>query len=129
MQVIDSKLNKTTSVGISLPMNGSSVFNRTYSQREQIKSNLINMLLTNKGERLFIPEFGTNVRKMLFNPIIETETFENELRSEIHKHFSSQIELINLAIAIDNDMLLVRIVIEYIVKGESESDYFDLNFQ
>jgi phage baseplate assembly protein W len=33
-----------------------------------IKSDLIHLLLTNTGERLYLPSFGANLRKYLFEP-------------------------------------------------------------
>ena len=52
---IDSIARKA--VGVSLPFNGPAVFNPTFTTREQTKSNLINYLLTNLGERVFNPNF------------------------------------------------------------------------
>jgi phage baseplate assembly protein W len=54
-------------VGFSLPINGDAVFVPTYETREQVKSNLINYLLTNKGERVFNPNFGADLRTLLFD--------------------------------------------------------------
>ena len=48
---------------------------------EQIKSNLIHLLLTRKGERLYNPEFGTDLLKFIFEPN-DNETYEN-IRSDI----------------------------------------------
>jgi phage baseplate assembly protein W len=33
-----------------------------------IKSDLMHLLLTNQGERLYLPSFGANLRKYLFEP-------------------------------------------------------------
>jgi len=33
---------------------------------EQVKSNLINLILTRKGERVHQPEFGSNLHELLF---------------------------------------------------------------
>lgn len=63
-------LQKNISIGVSLPFNGpAGPFNKTYSTKDQVKSNLINLLLTDKGERVFNPEFGTDLKKVLFEGI------------------------------------------------------------
>ena len=36
-----------------------------------IKSDLIHLLLTNKGERLYLPDFGANLRQYLFQQVTE----------------------------------------------------------
>ena len=61
--------NYRKAVGFALPMDGNAVFRPTYTTRDQIKSNLINYMLTNKGERVFNPNFGSNLRALLFEQI------------------------------------------------------------
>ena len=62
----------SVAVGYGFPMNGPAVFLPTYTTRNQIKANLINYLLTNKGERVFRPDFGADLRNLLFEGILET---------------------------------------------------------
>ena len=64
---IDSNARKA--VGFGFPLNGDAVFVPTYQTRDQIRANLINYLLTNKGERVFNPNFGANLRVLLFENI------------------------------------------------------------
>jgi phage baseplate assembly protein W len=129
MQVLKVNLDKSVKVGVSLPLNGNAVFNQTYSHREQIKSNLTNFLLTNKGEKLFKSEFGTNIRKKLFEPITNLDNFQDELRSDINKYFIDQLTIVSLKVVPDYDGSLVEIVIEYILKSEFENDIINLRFQ
>ena len=49
--------------------------------RDAIKSDLMHLILTNKGERLYLPDFGTNLRKHLFDQF--DEITENEIKAEI----------------------------------------------
>jgi len=64
-------LQKNIAIGVSLPFNGPGVFNSTYSTKEQTKSNLVNLLLTGIGERVINPNFGTELRKFLFEGITD----------------------------------------------------------
>lgn len=82
---IDTEARKA--VGFGFPLNGNAVFVPTYQTRDQIKANLVNYLLTNKGERVFNPNFGADLRNLLFENILDTTT--DELRSRIQNDISS----------------------------------------
>tara|TARA_B100000925_G_scaffold265321_1_gene224405 strand:- start:337 stop:744 length:408 start_codon:yes stop_codon:yes gene_type:complete len=73
-------------VGFSLPFNGPAVFNPTFTTREQTKSNLINYLLTNRGERVFNPNFGADLRALLFEQILDRTT--DDLKARIQDDIS-----------------------------------------
>ena len=66
--------NPVVGIGLSVPFQSSaisgsdSVFNINYTTSEQIKYNMINYFLTNKGERVFNPNFGGNITNYLFEP-------------------------------------------------------------
>ena len=62
----------SVAVGYGFPLNGPAVFIPTYTTREQTRANLLNYLLTNKGERVFNPLFGGDLRNLLFEGIIDS---------------------------------------------------------
>ena len=54
-------------IGISLPIQiGNVAFNQTFQTIDQIKSNIKNLLLTKRGERVMQPEFGSGLQEVLF---------------------------------------------------------------
>ena len=55
----------------------------TKTNKRAIKSDLMHLLLTNKGERLYSPDFGTDLKKYLFEPNIVS--VQNDIRNEIQK--------------------------------------------
>jgi hypothetical protein len=59
-------LQPRKAVGVSIPFSSRAVFNSTYTTQDALKSNLINFLLTNKGERFLNPNFGADLRALLF---------------------------------------------------------------
>ena len=83
--------NKRVAVGVSIPFSNSSVFNQTFTTLDQIKSNIINYILTNTGERVLNPNFGSNLRAQLFENITEENlsALEIKLINDIQKYFSS----------------------------------------
>jgi phage baseplate assembly protein W len=75
---IDVKdLQTNVAIGIKLPFisKGGGLFQQSYSTQEQAISNLKNLLLTRKGERLYQPAFGTDIYDTLFEPITDTTLF------------------------------------------------------
>lgn len=77
-------------IGVTLPFNNpNGVFNMSLTNKEQVLSNLKNLLLTAKGERYFQPEFGTDIRTVLFENITDEEEFSTRLRGEIESAIST----------------------------------------
>ena len=78
-------LQPSRAVGFGFPLDGDAVFIPTYTTREQIKANLLNYLLTNKGERVFRPNFGANLRALLFENILDStmDDLESKIQSDI----------------------------------------------
>jgi hypothetical protein len=64
-----------TAIGVALPFNAPGVFNSVYSTRDQVKYNLINLIMTSQGERIENPNFGTILKQQLFNQISELGAF------------------------------------------------------
>jgi len=52
---------------VKKPIESQSDFRSSYTTLDQAKSNLQNLVLTNKGERVMHPNFGCDVWKMLFD--------------------------------------------------------------
>ena len=48
---------------------------------EEVRSNLIHLLLTRKGQRLYNPDFGTDLLRFIFEP--EDNLSLNDIKSEI----------------------------------------------
>ena len=97
-QIIANKVpidsNPRKAVGFGFPLNGDAVFVPTYTTRDQIKSNLVNYLLTNKGERVFNPNFGADLRAQVFE-VIQEENLEN-LESVIISNISEQFPMVQV---------------------------------
>ena len=67
---------------------------------EEIRSNLIHLLLTRKGTRYFLPDFGTRLLEYIFEPL-DGPTFQNiqsEIRDSVEK-FMPQLQLTNINIS------------------------------
>jgi phage baseplate assembly protein W len=72
INVVDLKENdyKVLGIGINTASNRGGSFAVNYTTIQQARFNLINLILTKKGERVGQPDFGCDVWKVLFEPII-----------------------------------------------------------
>jgi len=117
-------------IGVSLPFNGNAVFNSTYTTKDQIKSNLINYFLTNKGERVFNPFFGANLRLRLFEQI--TDSNINLLKKQIEddiKKFFPFVKIQSIDINKETDNNSYNLIINYEIVNHGVNDYININIQ
>jgi phage baseplate assembly protein W len=107
-------INQRVGVGVSIPFNGPAVFNTTYTTSEQIKSNIINYILTNNNERVFNPNFGANLRAQLFENVtpISVSNLENNLIRDINTLFPN-VKVLSINIQPLYDENIVNISITY----------------
>jgi len=82
-------LQPSRAVGFGFPLDGDAVFIPTFTTRAQTRANLLNYLLTNRGERVFRPNFGSNLRSLLFENIIdaELEDLQSIIQEDIRRFF------------------------------------------
>lgn len=78
--------------GINFPFKDSyegTYFDLSQDTDQEIRSNLIHLLLTRKGTRYFLPDFGTRLYEFIFEPM-DGPTF-SEIESEIRDSVSEYI--------------------------------------
>jgi phage baseplate assembly protein W len=122
-------LDKNISIGIALPFNAGGVFPKTYSTKEQIKSNLINLLLTYKGERVLNPQFGADLPRLLFEPISDNTFYkiENQILTNVGIYIP-EITIINIEINpdTDNNSILIKIDYKLNISGQQDNIIIEL---
>lgn len=101
-------------IGVSIPFNTPQVFTQTYTTQDQIKSNIINYILTDKEERIFNPNFGSSIRKFIFENIsnIPVQNLQIQLRNDLELYFPNVV--FNIVEIIPNpDENIININISY----------------
>jgi uncharacterized protein len=123
-------LQKNIAIGLSIPFNKPSAFKNTYSTKEQVKYNLINLLLTNKGERVENPEFGCDIKKSIFDFINSDNIskINNNIRVGVQT-FIPEINLENVIITPEPDQNYVNVKVEYSMRISGETDEIQINFE
>jgi phage baseplate assembly protein W len=108
-------------IGINVLFNNdTSVFNQTFTTKEQVKSNLVNYILTNKGERLFDPSFGGDLRASLFEPDTLFDSVASRLETEIYAYVPNII-IKNITIKPYPDQNLVNIILDYSINNQQDN--------
>jgi phage baseplate assembly protein W len=122
-------LQKNIAIGVSLPFNASGVFNSTYTTKDQIKSNLINLLLTSKGERVMNPNFGCDLKKFLFEGITDNNvgTLRNDILSSVSLYIP-EITITNITLSPNIDNNLVGLTIDYRLNISNAPDQVTVQF-
>jgi phage baseplate assembly protein W len=86
--VKDTETYNDYAIGITLPIqNGNTFFNQSFQTKDQVKSNIKNLLLTKRGERILQPEFGSGFQELLF------EFNDDNLETKIEETITQALEL------------------------------------
>ena len=92
----ENDLNPDVYIGLKLPFTRgmSGLFPQSETTLEQVGSNIKNLLLTAKGERVMQPDFGSRLRELLFEQY--TEDLSSRIQSEIQEAISTWLPYINI---------------------------------
>jgi len=115
-------LNKRKAIGVKVPFTKKGVFQFNYTTKDQIKSNLINLLLTSPGERYHEPTYGVGLRDILFEPNSSTNQKISFLKTRIDQNVSfhiPQIEITNLNVSPENKELLIQIAYRVLLDNDT----------
>ena len=84
----ENDLNPNVYIGLALPIkpDDNNVFSLTKNSYDQVRHNLRNLLLTNVGERVYQPEFGSRLRELCFEQLDDTlpQRIEDEVRRAVN---------------------------------------------
>ena len=120
-------LQKNIAIGVSLPFD--KPFNSTYTTKDQIKSNLINLLLTSRGERIMNPLFGTGLREFLFEGItdLNLENLRLDLINSINL-FIPEISVTDININSNYDSNSIELNLSYVLNISNTPDQVTVQF-
>lgn len=128
IQPID--LEKRRAVGITVPLSGKAVFNSSYETKDAIKSNLINFILTGKGERYMNPSFGSGIRNLIFANINRDSltSLELTIREEIQNFFPS-LNITELVLTSDVNDNTILFSLKFNLVDTQVEDEITINFE
>jgi phage baseplate assembly protein W len=130
IQVNPLDLQGNIAIGVALPFNAPGIFRSTYTTKDQVKSNLVNLLLTTKGERVMNPEFGCGLKKFIFEGItnINIENLKQDLLLNI-SIFIPEITVTDIVVIPDYDSNIIDLNVNYYLNISQLSDQVTVQFQ
>ncbi len=120
-------VNKNVRVGVAFPLDDVNLFDGTQTIKEQVKSNLINVLLTEAGERINEPNFGIGLKGLLFESNVNTEELNEKINQQINIYVP-EITLLDTIVDSIPDEYKIFIKIVYIFNLDNTTDSIQLNF-
>ena len=130
---LDLPQNDKVAVGVTFPFDGPAVFNSSFTTKEQVKSNLINLILTSPGERIMNPDFGIGIRDLIFEQVVDAESLKGQIIDSAARYVP-EIEILDLTTGRVSDstnpeIYQLRIAITYALLFNNEVEAVELNFR
>ena len=121
-------LNKSATIGGAFPLDENNLFYGTENIKKQVRSNLINILLTIPGERINLPKFGVGLKNYLFENNINLNILKERIKLQLRKHLPRiTLEGIKIDRKEDNEHVISLTVI-YRNQLDRSRDIIQLNF-
>ena len=120
-------INKNVTIGVAFPLNEVNMFKGTQTLKEQVKSNLINLLLTEPGERVNEPNFGVGLKGLLFEQNPDIEFLKEKINNQI-EFYIPLISLSDVNVNFESDEYSLYITISYSFNLDGAKDAIRLNF-
>jgi uncharacterized protein len=119
-------------LGILLPLRrgNSGYFNQGFDLLTQVKSNLINLILTKKGERIMQPDFGCDVHRLVFEAITDDNiaNIKGSITSAV-KTWLPYLNILDVNITKDEDHNTVYAVVKFgLTNNPTVTDTVTLKF-
>jgi phage baseplate assembly protein W len=128
-QIFPNDTRARVAIGLNLPLNGDAVFISNYQTAEAIKSNLINYLLTNPGERPGNPTFGAGLKNFLFEQITNNnlDFLEESIQEKLKLNFPN-VKINEIELTSNEDKNTVSLSIIYSIVNTNINDELELSF-
>ena len=133
MAILDRRKNRLkedtdtrVSVGIEFPLGrstgGDGYFTSTKTTIDAVKNNIKLLLQTHRGERVFQPNLGMNLRSLIFEPLTEDITIQVENNIvDVFSRWLPFVDLRDIQVVRDDNLNQVNINITFSVRRAPNS--------
>jgi phage baseplate assembly protein W len=103
----------------------------TETDKAAIRADLLHLLLTNKGERLYMPDFGSDLKKYIFE--MNDQTTHNEIKDNLNetiKKYIPNLQIDDITFREEDVEEAITVVVRYTITDNvfSSSDTVELTF-
>tara|TARA_R110001592_G_scaffold283661_4_gene551651 strand:- start:15234 stop:15689 length:456 start_codon:yes stop_codon:yes gene_type:complete len=119
-------LNKNQAIGIAFPLLNEGSFIQTFTSKQQVKNNIINVLLTEQGERVNQPDLGVGLKGLLFENITNAASLIPVIEGQLERYVPD-IELYDVQSEFNEDQHILHITLIYSIIGTNEEDSIKVN--
>jgi phage baseplate assembly protein W len=130
--VQDTKKFDDFAIGITLPIQiGNTAFNQSFKTAEQASSNIKNLLLTKRGERIMQPNFGSGLQELLFD--FNDDSLAEKIEDTVTLALENWLPYISVdtidigASDLDKDNNIVNVSIKFRVLGNPDLNTVTFN--
>tara|TARA_R110001592_G_scaffold128135_1_gene340185 strand:- start:2538 stop:2948 length:411 start_codon:yes stop_codon:yes gene_type:complete len=121
--------NKNITIGVAFPLDETNMFKGTQNIKEQIKSNLLNLLLTYPGERVNLPFFGIGLKSLLFEQNIDLNNLKTQIQNQINRFIPNvSLESIRSGKSENEHTIFLSLTYRYLLDGSSDTIQLNFNY-
>ena len=119
--------NKNVKIGVAFPLDETNMFQGTESIKDQIKSNILNVLLTYPGERINLPNYGIGLKKLVFEQNVDLPSLKDKIEKQAESYLPN-LNIREVTTTRSEDEHSIFISITYSVKTTGETDTIQINY-
>jgi phage baseplate assembly protein W len=104
----------------------------TETSKDAIRADLLHLLMTNKGERLYMPDFGSDLKKYIFNP--NDQLTHNEIKDNLNetiKKYIPNLQIDDITFEEDQEVLeATKVIVKYTITDNvfTSTDTVEITF-
>ncbi len=119
--------NLKKALGIKIPFASiGDPFILNYTTKDQIKSNIINLLLTIPGERINEPTFGVGLHNLIFEQSVDPENLRQTIQRQT-EIFIPEVEINNLVIEENEHNVTIEVIYRLLANNAMDALTLTLN--
>ena len=120
-------LNNNARIGVAFPLNDVNMTSGTLTTKEQLKANLLNLLLTVPGERLNHPTYGIGLKGQLFENSIDEVTLQENINGQL-AFWIPEIIINDISLKQNIDQYRISLTLTYSITLDGTEDSIQINY-